>query len=393
MNKKNYLKHPLSLLILLLLPLACTKNNSGSKSPTSTKSFPNKETEFHQEAYPSYAKLFSAEYKKDYKIITVKNSFDTSQVEERYILLPKGEPQPKNLPRGTKVNIPLESIGVAYATHIGYLEKMGLLHTINGVSQKKYIKNEKIRQLVDEGTIKTFGPSHSINVEKLLSINPPLLLVAPFKDNRYNRVKEVGIKIAVNASYMETSPLARAEWIKFISYFFNKEKEANRIFDSLSQQYNRLKHLTDQREDTPTIFSGKKIGQIWYVPGGESYMAKFFKDAGANYLWSENKKSGSLPLDFESVFYKARKADFWCIKENYQGRYTYNDLRSEFIHYNEFEAFKDHRILFCNTHTKPYFEKGVLEPQVILADLIHFLHPELLPDHKNKYYEYLNTEK
>jgi iron complex transport system substrate-binding protein len=158
-------------------------------------------------------------------------------------------------------------------------------------------------------------------------------------------------------------------------------------------QYDRLKKLAAQKQKKPTIFSGKKIGQVWYVPGGESYMAEFFEDAGANYIWKENQKTGSLPLDFETVFYKAQKADYWCIKENYQGRYTYKDLQSEYMHYSEFDAFKNHRVLFCNTHTKPYFEKGVLEPDVILADMIHILHPGLLPDHKNKYYKYLNREK
>jgi iron complex transport system substrate-binding protein len=37
-----------------------------------------------------------------------------------------------------------------------------------------------------------------------------------------------------------------------------------------------------------------------------------------------------------------------------------------------------------------YWESGIINPHVILADLINILHPELLPDHKLHYYRQLN---
>jgi iron complex transport system substrate-binding protein len=386
--------HTITVILLIVITTSCGKNKTNQNDKAQKKaSSPVGETGFDHTSYPSYAELFSVEYKKHYKKVQVKNPFDTTRNNHTYILVNRGLKNKADLPEGTVIELPVRSLGVAYATHIGYLEKLNLLHTIKGVSQKKYIKNDAILKAISGDKIKEFGPSHNINIEKLLNINPQLLLVAPFKDNRYNKIRDVGINIAVNASYMETSPLARAEWIKFIAYFFNKEEKANQIFESLAHRYNQLTRLATKSQDTPTIFSGKKIGQVWYVPGGNSYMAKFFNHAGARYLWRDNEKSGSLPLDFETVFYKAKEADYWCIKENYKGTYSYEDLESEFIHYIEFDAFKNHRILFCNTHIKPYYEKGVLEPHIILADLIHILHPELLPGHKNKYYEYLNKEK
>jgi len=44
-------------------------------------------------------------------------------------------------------------------------------------------------------------------------------------------------------------------------------------------------------------------------------------------------------------------------------------------------------VIVCNTLKKPFYQKGLLEPQIILADLIKIFHPELLPDHQNQYYE------
>lgn len=53
--------------------------------------------------------------------------------------------------------------------------------------------------------------------------------------------------------------------------------------------------------------TGVMYGDVWYVPGGRSYAAKFIEDAGGKYLWSDNPKTGSIELSFESVLEKAKK--------------------------------------------------------------------------------------
>jgi len=386
--------HLLFIIILLTvsLPGCNTEQSSDKKHPATTDSIPSANL-FPHKSHPRYAELFSIEYKQQAKVVRLKNPFDTTRLLRTYVLLPRGINPDTTLPEGQVVRIPLQRVALSQTTHIGFFHALRLLPVIEGVSQKRYVKNQQVRRAITNGKINAFGPSHNINVEKLLQVNPDLLFVAPFKDNKYNKVKDVGIPVAVNSSYMETTPLARAEWVKFISYFFNREKQADRLFDSIANHYHRLSRMAQQKRARPTIFSGKKIGQVWYVPGGKSYMARFFEDAGAHYLWRDNSESGSVPLDFESVFYKAREADYWCLIENYAGEYSYSQLSAENIHYKEFEAFNQRKILFCNTHTQPYYEQGILEPDVILADLISILHPDLLAEHRNKYYKLLRERK
>ncbi|PJB58247.1 MAG: iron ABC transporter substrate-binding protein, partial [Bacteroidetes bacterium CG_4_9_14_3_um_filter_41_19] len=55
--------------------------------------------------------------------------------------------------------------------------------------------------------------------------------------------------------------------------------------------------------------------------------------------------------------------------------------------YSHFDAFKNRKVLFCDSRKTGYFEQGPLQPQVQLADLIHAFHPELLPDYKPVYYK------
>jgi len=375
--------------ILTILAVGCAKQQTSQDRSGSADAAGSQDTLSRATTHPRYARLFSIEYRRRSKIIRVKNSFDTTRTQKTYVLIPRGTKPDPGLPEGEIIHIPLQKAALAHTTHIGFFNKLGLLGAIGGVSQKKYIKNQQVQQAVEKGTIKEFGPSHNINVEKLLQINPGLLFVAPFKDNRYEKIRDVGIPIAVNASYMETTPLGRAEWIKFISYFFNKEQKADSIFNRVANHYHRLTGMVPEEKKVPSIFSGKKIGQVWYVPGGESYMAEFLRDAGARYLWNEDTESGSLPLDFETVYMRAKDADYWCLLENFKGEYSYEQLASENNHYDQFDAFQNKQVIVCNTHFSPYYEQGILEPDIILADLISILYPKLLPGHKNKYYHLL----
>lgn len=394
MNNRQFASLLFPALVWLSLITGCSGGRPGDQKHSATDSSKVNQPFYTHQTHPRYARLFSVEYKKRAKVVRLLNPFDTTRQLQTYLLLPEGVNPHEGLPEGKVIRIPVKRVALAHTTHIGFFSELDLLQTIQGVSQRRYVKNRQVKEAIKDGKIKEFGPSHNINIEKLLQANAELLFVAPFKENKYQKVKDVGVPVAVNSSYMENSPLARAEWIKFVSYFFNREEQASRLFDTIAERYNRLATGVENiPRERPTIFSGKKIGQVWYVPGGKSYMARFFEDAGARYLWRDNEKTGSLPLDFESVFYKAEHADYWSIKENLQGSYSYEKLSSENIHYQEFEAFQDRQIIFCNTHRTPFYEQGILEPHIILADLVSLLHPGQLPEHQNKYYKMLGREK
>lgn len=54
------------------------------------------------------------------------------------------------------------------------------------------------------------------------------------------RVSQSGIPVLFNNEWMETSLLARAEWIKFVAAFYNKTL-ADSIFDDIALRYNEVK--------------------------------------------------------------------------------------------------------------------------------------------------------
>jgi len=160
--------------------------------------------------------------------------------------------------------------------------------------------------------------------------------------------------------------------------------------DLTEKNYLQLKTITDTVKFKPTVLTEIKYADAWHVPGGNSFMAHFLKDAGADYLWKNEKKSGSIALNFEKVYMKAKDADFWLnffININ-----SKKDLLAYDERYNLFKPYKNGN-LYNNTkrsNTKgysDYYEGGLSNPDELLKDFIKIFHPRLLPGHQLKYYK------
>jgi iron complex transport system substrate-binding protein len=336
-----------------------------------------------------YAREFSIKRYSTFKLLEVRNSWDTLHALARYVLVPREKPLPKNLPEGIIIRTPVQSIGCTTSVDACMAAKLSVLSLVNAVAERNYMHQPFLDEQFKKGKITEIGSSMNVSVEKLMQANPEILFVSPFKDNKYGHLKQTGIPLIQIANYLENHPLGRAEWILFYGAFFEKDILARKIFDSISSHYEHLASLTRNLTPRPTIFSGKLFGNLWYMAGGKSYPARFFKDAGADYIWANRSETGSFPLDFESVYQKAINADYWQILEFYNGDYSYQNIKTEYPPYAHFKAFQKKQVIFCNTHYRDYYEQGLLEPDIILADLINILHPGVLKNHQQKYFALL----
>ena len=131
---------------------------------------------------------------------------------------------------------------------------------------------------------------------------------------------------------------------------------------------------------------------IWNLPGGESFVATFFKDANFNYLWKDTKGKGSLSLSFESVFDKGQNAELWLSPAHYTSK---EQLIKSNPLYAEFNAFKNNQI-YSPISTKGktggiiYYELAPTRPDLVLKDLIKIVQPELLKEYEFTFYRKLN---
>ncbi len=287
------------------------------------------------------------------------------------------------------ITLPLKDVAVFSSTQLSAFIKLGELGKVKGISEAAYIIDPEVRKRMQQDSIIELAGSGHFFVEKTLEVNPGLVFISPYNLEEQHALELTGIPLIPFFDFFETDPLGRAEWIRFTAAFCGKEEWADSIFGHTVDVYRSYARLADEVTKKPTVFSDKYFNGQWFIPGGQSYIARLFADAGADYLWKEDSHKASFPLDYESVFERAHDADFWRIIGSYGDIATYESLAAENELYKHFKAFQNRKVIYCDAEQTAYFENSPLEPEIVLADLIKAFHPELLPDYKPKYYHRL----
>ena len=284
------------------------------------------------------------------------------------------------------IRTPVRSAITFSSTQWSVFQKLGEINRVKGVLESNYTKNEEILRLVAEGKITDVGMSTNVNAEKLINLQPDLILYTPYPGIDYSHLGQLsGATMLSFPDYLESHPLGRAEWMKVVGLLCGKEDITNKWFDDVVRRYETLSERCSSVEEKPTIFSDLPFENQWYVPGGNSYIAKIFADAGGDYIWKDNESTGSLHIDAESVLLKAQQADFWRVINSYDTPFTYERLKNENELYPLFKAFEEKQLLVCDVRECGYFEKSQYEPDMLLADFIYHFHPELLTDEWKNY--------
>ena len=333
-----------------------------------------------------YAQGFTVQRFDTYIMVEVRDPWDSTRLLQRYLLVDRTKSVPGGLPKGTIVKVPVKDIVIYTSVHAAIIDQLHETDKVIGVCEPRYMDTPAIQEGIQAGRIADLGEATSPNIEKMIEIGAELVIAYPFQNSSYGPVEKIGIPIIEGADYMEAFPLGRTEWIRFYGLLFGKEEMADSIFKETEQAYLSLKDLTANIDNRPTVLSEKKFGSSWYVPSGDSYMAHLIEDAGADYMFKDLPGAGSTPLAFETVFDKAIHADIWLVKYNQSSEMTYNDLRSEYTPYENFDAFKKKRIYTCNTGAVPYYEEFPIHPEYLLKDLIWIFHPELVFGYSPRYF-------
>ncbi|MCW3787125.1 ABC transporter substrate-binding protein [Plebeiibacterium sediminum] len=364
----------------LMMVIFCSCNSGNKTMKQSAASLEKKALD--------YAKEFSIEQNDEVKQLTIYTSADDRDHKETYNLVYDAA---LKLKYANSIKVPCKKIICLSSTQLSYFFELDDIDNIAAINSSRYLKHKGMHQKVKEGAVKKIGKEGSFNLEVIAAINPDVIFVSPFKAGGFDALRNMGIPLVPVAAYNEKTPLGRAEWIKMISLFIDKEQKADSIFNKIESNYAHLKSLTDTVKYRPTVFSGKMRSGSWYVPGGESFYAHYFKDAGADYIIKDNHQ-GAYPLDFETMYKKAFDCDYWRIINPEKDGFSLTDLAEQDSRYKDFKAFQNGNVLFCNIRQKPYYEQAAVKPDVLLADYIHFFHPDLLPEYSPEFYEKLNDK-
>lgn len=366
-----------------------------------------------------YAELLTIVKHNDgaYTEAIIENPWKKGTTLHKYILVPKGKEGDETVARlkddirenatlqmGSHCDIvrtPLESNVVFTAPHCQLMYELGCKNAITGVCDKDYINIPDIKERVKlsdgkasasdtDKVIIDCGSSMQPDMERIIALKPEGLLISPFENSGgYGKLDKLNIPIIETADYMETSPLGRAEWMKFYGLLFKSEERSDSLFSSIEKEYLALKAEAAKLPQGLSILTERKMGSVWYVPGGKSTMGILLKDANAKYIFADDTHSGSLAYGPERILSKGTQVDVWAFKYFGGKALSKSDLLAEYEGYKVLKAFNSNSIYQVDTSTQPYFELTSFHPEILLREFIILAHPKATQFGKLRFYQHL----
>lgn len=366
-----------------------------------------------------YAELLTIVKHNDgaYTEAIIENPWKKGTTLHKYILVPKGKEGDETVARlkddirenatlqmGSHCDIvrtPLESNVVFTAPHCQLMYELGCKNAITGVCDKDYINIPDIKERVklSDGKASTSdtdkviidcGSSMQPDIERIIALKPEGLLISPFENSGgYGKLDKLHIPIIETADYMETSPLGRAEWMKFYGLLFKSEERSDSLFSSIKKEYLALKAEAAKLPQGLSILTERKMGSVWYVPGGKSTMGILLKDANAKYIFADDTHSGSLAYGPERILSKGTQIDVWAFKYFGGKALSKSDLLAEYEGYKALKTFNQNSIYQVDTSTQPYFELTSFHPEILLREFIILAHPKATQFGKLRFYQHL----
>jgi iron complex transport system substrate-binding protein len=369
------------LFLFFVLFAACSNSNTQSSSNSE------QESKICSKQEIKYAKGFEIHSYEEFKIITVFDPWNPPDTLASYCIT-----NDKNIRFSEcdfRIVIPLNRVVCLSSTSIAMMNLINEGKRITACSDSKLIYDSILYNRYLDGKIEDLGNTQIVNAEMVISHSPDIVMkyIYGTKEMVDEKIIEAAIPIAFNLEFMENHPLGRAEWIKFVGAFFEKDEMADSIFNSIEKEYRRLVKLCSEQEIKPTVLDGSSYKGVWYAAGGQSYSAKMYADAGAEYYWCSDSNKGSIPVSFEIIIDKQADADYWFGPSTGKREELLNiDSR-----YTKLKSFRNGNVFFFGKRVNPnggldYFESGVTRPDKVLKDLIWVFHPELLDSDFHPFY-------
>lgn len=336
-----------------------------------------------------YAKGFELREEKDGYTIRVNRPWQQATDENFTYTLSREEKQ-------GAIKIPVDKVVCMSTTHIAYLETLNALNSVTGLTSTDFVYSKAVRDMVRAGNIKDIGFSENLNLEKIIALNPDVVfayVIQPSELRPLRQLEELGIPVVLVGDYLEQTPLAKMEWLRFFACFYDKMPLANRKIESISARYDSLKGIIPKQANKPKVLTNIPWQGVWWVPGGDSYLAQLIEDAGGDYLFADYDGTESHAVDIEKVYQSAKDADVWIHTgdaDTYKAVFNADRRMASFDDISELEIYNNNRRQ--SGRGNDFFESAVVNPDRLLSDLIQIFYPEVPVADSMMYYKVLKKE-
>ncbi|MDE5813901.1 MAG: ABC transporter substrate-binding protein [Muribaculaceae bacterium] len=352
-------------------------------------------SDFSEPLYtPAEASGFSITGKPDSEstLLTVFNPWQgADSVASRLFIARDGDEAPLAF-QGQILDGEAHRIAVTSSTHVAMLDALGAADRIVAVSGIGYIHNPNVQKRRDE--IADIGYEGNFDYEALLAADPDIVLLYGVNgaSSMERKLRELQIPYIYIGDYVEESPLGKAEWMVPISEIIGAREKGERQFSLIAQSYNTLRDkVADTVIDAPSVMLNVPYGDSWFMPSADSYMARLIKDAGADYVYKKNTGNTSMPVDLEQAYTMASEADFWLNTDQVE---SLSMLGEKCPKFKDTRVFRNGYVYNNTLRATPaggndFYESAVVNPDILLRDLVGIFHPELASD-SLFYYKKLN---
>jgi iron complex transport system substrate-binding protein len=336
---------------------------------------------------------FSVEYRRTYKVLSVKEPYPGGPA-ERYVLVQCGTPKPPldgELAGAQVINVPVVSLFAFSTTHVPLLVDLGRTDVLTGVADLDLVNNAEVEARIKSGKIVEFAKVDlMIDAERVVTARPSLLMAGSTSAPALGVIRSAGIPVVANSEWLEPTALARAEWLKYMALFLNEERQARGLYQVVKARYREVRDQASRQPDSsrPLVMTGRSTRGAFVIAGGRSYVASLIKDAGARYVWADNTATGAPIVDLESQIRRAANADVWINGSGWRNRAA---MLEDEPRYAEFKAFQTGQVWVYERRLRPgggndYWSRSVSHPDLVLADLVKIFHPSLMTNHAFEWY-------
>ena len=334
---------------------------------------------------PTYAagfRIVGAEGKQS-TIIRVTNPWQSANDVETMLFIARGgEKAPAGF-RGQVLQGDAQRVVCMSSSHIAMLDAIGAVESVVGVSGKDFVSNPYI--VANRHSIADVGYDGNINFELLVAQRPDIVLLYGVTGacTMQSKLDELGISYIYIGEYVEEDPLGKTEWLVAIAEIVGCREQGIAYFSQVPQRYNHLQSMAVvATSPQPKVMLNTPYADSWFMPSTTSYLARLIADAGGDYIYKKNTSNHSQPIDLEEAALLTTEADIWL---HVEGVSSLKDLCQQYPKFAKTPCVQHGEVYNCDKRKvtgggNDYWESGVVQPDVILRDLIKVFHPELISE-------------
>jgi|GEM_PF-473137 len=378
---------------------------SSTDSLSTTTSFEEGADYFPNKVEVQYADHFSVSYHGHYKVVRThaevrawQSNDPPEATEDVVVLVQQGAPRPEpvgELSEATYITIPATTIAVNNDGTLAFLQALNRTENVVAVGGLT-IYEDALRSRVENGEIGQIGYSWhgEPNLEVLLTSQADIALMtvdSPGNVKSLARARTLGAAAAPTFEWAEAHYLGRAEWVKYVSLFFNAEAEANTLFNEIALKVATLKDQVRNQPERPSALWGYYSGNGRWMMHQNNLEARLLADAQAINPYADfegDRRTDGEPISSEQLLIAGAGVEHWIIGDIHSADLPSANYMNQFSSWESGNLYHNYKRTKWEHDAYDYYKTAVVRPDIVLADLIALLHPTVLPGHETVYFDY-----